>query len=264
MRHFYIEPAMGTKPAVTLAGAEAHHLRNVLRLKPGDRLKLFDGTGYEYDAVIQALSASKADLVIAGKRRVTTESPLHLVIAQAFLKEKKMDKILPPLCELGMTQWIPFFSERSVPRPDKERLAVRLERWEKIIKEAFKQCRRTVLPKITAPVSFDEMLKMGQHCELKYIFWEEQSPAQSQKGLAAPHPVENGIMMVLGPEGGFSRQEVEKANHHGFETAGLGPRILRAETATVAACALAQYLFGDMGNNLGSIHHIKKKGGFII
>ena len=247
MRHFYIEPAMGAKPEVTLAGAEAHHLRDVLRLKPGDRLKLFDGTGYEYDAVIQALSASKAELVIAGKRRVTTESPLHLVVAQAFLKEKKMDKILPPLCELGMTQWIPFFSERSVPCPDEKRLAGRMERWEKIVRASFKQCGRSMLPKLTAPVSFGEMLKLGQHCELKYIFWEEQSPANPQKGLGAPHPVVSGIMIVLGPEGGFSRQEVEKANRCGFETAGLGPRILRAETATVAVCALAQYLFGDMG-----------------
>jgi 16S rRNA (uracil1498-N3)-methyltransferase len=247
MRYFYIEPAMGSKTTVVLAGAEAHHLRDVLRLKPGDRLKLFDGTGYEYDAVIRSLSASKAELVIAGKLRVTTESPLHLIIAQAFLKEKKMDKVLPPLCELGMTQWIPFFSERSVPCPDEKRLAGRLERWGKIVRESFKQCGRSVLPKIIAPVSFDEMLKLGQNYELKYIFWEEQSPAKSQKALAAPYPVENGIIMVLGPEGGFSRQEVEEANRRGFETAGLGPRILRAETATIAACTLAQYLFGDMG-----------------
>jgi 16S rRNA (uracil1498-N3)-methyltransferase len=258
MRHFYIEPEMAANPAVTLDGTQAHHLRDVLRLNPGDHLKLFDGTGHEYDAVIQALSASKAELVITGKRSIVMESPLRLVIAQAFLKGKKMDKVLPPLCELGMTQWIPFFAERSVPYPDEKRLAGRLERWEKIARESFKQCGRSVLPQITAPVSFDEMLRLGPDCELKYIFWEEQFRDHPQKGVAAPHPVENSIMMVLGPEGGFSRQEVEKANRCGFETAGLGPRILRAETATIAACTLAQYLFGDMGNNLGSIYHFKK------
>jgi 16S rRNA (uracil1498-N3)-methyltransferase len=247
MRHFYIEPAMAENPAVTLTGAEVHHLRDVLRLNPGDHLKLFDGTGYEYDAVIQALSASTAELVITGKRRITAESTLRLVIAQAFLKGKKLDKILPSLCELGMSQWIPFFSQRSVPCPDKKRLAGRLERWEKIARESFKQCRRSVLPKITAPLAFDEMLKLGQNHELKYIFWEGQSSGHSQKGLAAPRLVTNGIMMVLGPEGGFSRQEIEKAGCYGFESIGLGPRILRAETAAVAVCTLAQYLFGDMG-----------------
>ena len=146
-----------------------------------------------------------------------------------------------------MTRWIPFFSERSVPRPDKKRLAARLQRWQKIAQESFKQCGRSILPEISPPVSFEEVLALGQACTLKYIFWENESQVLLQKSdIRLPKPGYR-IIIVLGPEGGFTPQEIEKAKDRGFEVAGLGPRILRAETATLAACTLMQYLYGDLG-----------------
>jgi 16S rRNA (uracil1498-N3)-methyltransferase len=146
-----------------------------------------------------------------------------------------------------MNRWIPFFSERSVPRPDKKRLAVRMQRWQKIAQESFKQCGRSVLPQITAPLAFEDVLELGQACDAKYIFWEnETQPIDRTFAINSNHTI-NDILIMLGPEGGFGMQEIQKAETYGFEVAGLGPRILRAETATIAACALMQYLYGDMG-----------------
>jgi 16S rRNA (uracil1498-N3)-methyltransferase len=247
MRRFFVKSIDENKPTVSLSGSEAKHIKNVLRLKSGDMIRLFDGSGSEYDAVIKHLSTAKTELVMARKLAATTESFIQLMVAQGFLRQKKMDALVRQLSELGMTRWIPFFSERSVPRPDKKRLAARLRRWQKIVQESFKQCGRSILPEISTPVSFEEVLALGQACTLKYIFWENESQPLPQKSGIRLSKTGYRIIIVLGPEGGFTPQEIEKAKDCGFEVTGLGPRILRAETATLAACTLIQFLYGDLG-----------------
>ena len=247
MRRFFVKSIDPNKPTISLDGSEAKHIKNVLRLKPGDMIRLFDGSGCEYDAIIKHLSTAKTELVMTRKLAATTESAIQLMVAQGFLRQKKMDILVRQLSELGMTRWIPFFSERSVPQPDKKRQATRLRRWQKIVQESFKQCGRSILPEISSPVSFEEVLALGQACTLKYIFWENEGQPLPQKSVIhTPRPGFR-IIIVLGPEGGFTPQEIEKAKDCGFEVAGLGPRTLRAETATLAACTLMQYLYGDLG-----------------
>ncbi len=247
MRRFFIKSIAVNTATVLLRGSEAKHIKNVLRLKAGDMVRLFDGSGCEYDAIIKNLSAGKTELAIARKFSATTESFLHLIVAQGFLRQRKMDTLLRPLSELGMTQWIPFFSKRSVPRPDKKRLAARMERWQKIVKESFKQCGRSILPEISHAMSFEQVLEFGQSCELKFIFWENERRFLDRTPATGTQRPVNRILVVLGPEGGFTTQEIDKARNCGFEVTGLGPRILRAETATLAACTLMQYVYGDMG-----------------
>ena len=166
-------------------------------------------------------------------------------MAQSFLKEKKMDTLVRQLCELGMAKWVPFFSERSVSRPDKERLAGRINRWRKISIEALKQSRRTELPEINDVLTYDEVLALADECDLKIIFWENE-PIPFQVPEISKPDIET-ILLVLGPEGGFTEDEIRSAKVHDFVTGGLGPRILRAETAALAACTLVQYVIGDMG-----------------
>ena len=246
MRRFFIEPDAANNPVVSITGSEARHIKNVLRLKPGDALRLFDGTGVEYEAAIVQLTAGRAELSITGKVTAAAESPIELTIAQGYLKERKMDSLIRPLCELGMSRWMPFVSLRSVPRPDKKRLDARLQRWQKIARESFKQCRRSVLPQIATPVSFDEMLEFGRSCDLKILFWEQETRVLDRTALTERKKSVKRVLIVLGPEGGFADREVEKARKLGFAISGLGPRILRAETATIAACTLMQHLFGDL------------------
>ena len=247
MRHFYVDPAAVTKPLVILKGSEAHHIKNVLRLKPHDRIKLIDGTGNEYEAVIKTLDAEKVEIEIRHEFQLPVTAGARILVAQAFLKEKKMDDLVRKLSELGIAGWIPFFSHRSVPKPDKNRLVGRTDRWKRIAAQAVKQCRRRDMLRIYEALSFKEVLQFSQACDLKIVFWEnETAPLNRDLGSKGQVPSKK-IMLMLGPEGGFTEQEIEMVRQSGFAVAGLGPRILRAETATLAACTLIQYLYGDMG-----------------
>ena len=247
MRYFFIDPSSATQPLVSIKGPEAHHIKNVLRMKPGDSLKLFDGTGFEYEAVLISVSAKNVAVEIQRKIEATAQPAVRIIVAQAFLKEKKMDDLVRKLCELGVSQWIPFFSQRSIARPDRKRLAGRSRRWMRIATEAVKQCRRIDALQIGDALSFEDILDFGKSCDLKVVFWEDESTPLSRDRLSeAAHPFKK-ILIMLGPEGGFTEQEIELVRNNGFISAGLGPRILRAETATIAAVTLVQYLFGDMG-----------------
>jgi len=246
MRYFFIDPSLVTGPVVSITGSEAHHIKTVLRLKPGDSLKLFDGTGFEYEAAIVSVSAQKVAVEIQRKAKAAAPSGVQIIVAQSFLKEKKMDDLVRKLCELGITQWVPFFSQRSIARPDAKRLAGRSQRWQRIATEAVKQCRRIDTPQIADALSFEEMLDFSQNCDSRIVFWENESNPLTG-GLASKDNPGKKILLMLGPEGGFTDQEIELLQNSGFISAGLGPRILRAETATIVAVTLVQYLFGDMG-----------------
>lgn len=228
-----------------ISGPDVRHMRKVLRHAPGDRVVLIDGSGYEYPAVIESLSLDTATFSVTGKIPSRATSPLELVIAQGFLKEKKMDTIIRHLTELGISRWVPVFSERSVARPDKKRLAERERRWETISIESLKQCGLSRLPEISQPIPMKDLLEDPEPCDGKVVFWEDETqPAKPVDALfpAAPRK----ILVLIGPEGGFSSEEIEMAKAAGFQSASMGPRILRAETAAIAACTLIQYIYGDM------------------
>jgi 16S rRNA (uracil1498-N3)-methyltransferase len=247
MRYFFIEPAALLKPTAAIDGSEVRHIKKVLRLKPGDQIRLFDGEGFEYEAIIRRFVADRVEVKIIRKLPGTKESPLQIAIAQALLKEKKMDRLLRHLCELGLTHWIPFASEHSVPQPDQKRMPARVERWNRILKESLKQCRRARLPEIFKTLAFEEVLDYGRFCDLMIVFYENEYASLNSVISRTTHPHPQKILMIMGPEGGFSDHEIAKARAAGCLVAGLGPRILRAETATIAAITLVQCLFGDMG-----------------
>ncbi len=250
MRLFFIEESELSAPNPAVRGVDARHIINVLRLKPGDRIGLFDGTGKQYEAVISAITSARVDVSITGSFNPGVESPLELVVAQSFLKEGKMDDLVRKLTELGISRWIPFISERSVPRPDENRILARTKRWEKIAKEAAKQCKRVKITGIGKAVSFEDVIALEKDFDLKIVFWENEKNLLDPKNPAPGHADLKKILVMFGPEGGFAVSEIEKAKESGFITAGIGPRILKAETATICACALMQFLFGDMGKNL--------------
>jgi len=249
MRYFFIEQAQvaGQTPVVT--GSDARHIKNVLRLKLGDKIGLFDGQGLEYEARILTISSGSVKVSIIRSFPSIAESPVQITIAQAFLQYRKMDGLVRQLTELGITKWIPFIAKRSVPRPNDRRLSARMKRWERIAREALKQCKRARIPEIGDTVSFDEMLNTGKGYDLKIAFWENESRPVGFELSTMPDGQFQKILIMLGPEGGFTSEEIECARACGFITAALGPRILRTETATIAACSLVQYLFGDMGKN---------------
>ncbi len=253
IRRFPVEELKPGQTEIRLSDPDARHLKHVLRLKPGTVIRVFDGKGREYDARISDTDDGEVRAAVIrepeSSAEVRVESPVHITIAQAFLKEKKMDDLLRPMTELGINRWIPFIARRSVARPDRKRMENRKERWEKIAIESLKQCRRTIVPEITDTVSFAEMLDMGRDSDLRLIFWEGTAdPESAQNSFVFEKSREyQRVFAAIGPEGGFSPEEIEMAVKAGFQTAGLGQRILRAETANLAVCILLQHCFGDLG-----------------
>jgi 16S rRNA (uracil1498-N3)-methyltransferase len=235
MRFFYVDPSRISASRAVLEGAEASHLKNVLRLKRGETVCLVDGCGFEYLALIDRLLPGRVEL-----------SPIRIHAAQGCLKDKKMDRVVRQLSELGVARFMPLISERAVARPASGRAAYRMERWRKICIEALKQCRRGDLMGIENITAFSKLLEAGRDYDLRIMFWEGASHGLPPQRVAQARLDVRSVLVVLGPEGGFSEQEAAGAEAAGFWLARLGPRILRAETAAVAACTIVQYLFGDL------------------
>lgn len=249
MRYFFAEKSVTLGEKMILKGSDARHIKKVLRLQSGDGIGLFDGSGTAYTARIENFLPDGVAVEVLSSAPAVTESPVQIIIAQAFLKDKKMDGLARQLTELGAAKWIPFFAERSVPAPGPRRLAGRLERWQKISREALKQCKRGRLMLIEPVGTLQEVLLQARSCDIKILFWERQLQPLSLPAVVQQAASPEGVFAILGPEGGFSPAEVEAAVADGFLTAGLGPRILRAETAAITAAALLQYLFGDLGKS---------------
>ncbi len=249
MRYFFIEHPKMIGDAAILKGSDTRQIKNVLRLRPGDKIGLFDGKGMEYEAGIVAISAKGVEVEITRKFRSNSEADIDITVAQAYLKEPKMDGLVRQLTELGVKKWIPFFAQRSIPKPDAARLAARGHRWAKITKEALKQSKRGRVMEISRPVSFEEIPALAYGCHLKIVFWENETKPLCSADAQSADDIQR-IFVMLGPEGGFTASEIERVIARGFKSASMGPRILRTETATVAAVTLVQYLFGDMGKKI--------------
>ena len=246
MRRFFWQDKAGIGQEGVIGGTDARHICTVLRMKPGDTLVIFDGAGHDYEAEIKTVSPDRVRVSPVKQIHTTMDSPVKITFAQAMLKVKKMDVLARQITELGITRWVPFFSERSIPLPSRAKLPARLERWRTIIIESMKQCQRSRLTELNNIVSFDAALEIGKSDDLKLIFWEEETRPLPEVLGSVPDNCER-IFAIIGPEGGFSAAEIEKAASLGYQSVSLGPRVLKAETAALSVCTLMQYLFGDMG-----------------
>lgn len=246
MRRFYIDPDDLKQAPPRLAGSEARHIAATLRMKPGDQITLFDGMGHEYEATLISVSPRQVEVALSREYPSVPESPVQITIAQALLKDRKMDRLIRQFTELGIYRVIPLASERSIPAPDPKRFASRQHRWHKIIVEAMKQCRRTRFLEMSPLETLPALLTRGQAFDVRMIFWENET-APLDLALTEMQPPCTTILAVVGPEGGFTSQEIQQARASGFISASLGPRTLKAETASVATGVLLQHHFGDMG-----------------
>ncbi len=246
LRRFFINPTDITGETAQLRGPEAHHLRTVLRLTPGDPITFFDGTGARYQARIEQILKDRVTATIVEH---TQDLPpkVRLYLGQALLKGQKMDLILQKATELGIDAIWPFSSEHGIHKPQRE---AQMERWQRIVLEACKQCDRAKSPEIHAPREVTDLMTQPPPCDVRLIFWEHESQQSLDEVLAGQAKDCRSVFFLLGPEGGFSESEVACAQEEGFIPVSLGPRILRAETATIAATAILQFTLG----NLSPIH----------
>ena len=229
-----------------ITGAELDHLRRVLRLRPGDRITLFDDAGWEHEAVIRSLGAHLGEVAIERSYRAERDSPLAITLGLGLTKGEKMDFVVEKATELGVQTIAPLVSQFAVPKLDERKIAQRTERWQKIALSAAKQCGRTRIPEVCPLVDFHDFIKQPHTEALKLLFWEKEQQ-QTLDQVHAQVMRAGAVTLMIGPEGGFSAAEASAALEQGFVTVGLGRRILRAETAAVTALALVQFIWGDLG-----------------
>jgi len=226
--------------AVSLDDREAHYLGNVLRLRRGDRLVTFNGRGQERHASVRALTRRNAELALEGELGALPEPALAITLVQALPKAEAMDLIVQKCTELGVRSIVPVYSDFSVVKLDAERSARRLQHWRRIARSACEQCGRHTPPEITAPEALAAFLGGRREAGARLVL-EPRSELRLTDVLPAPA----AVTLLVGPEGGFSPGDLERITAADFTPATLGPRVLRAETAAIAACAAAQLLWGD-------------------
>lgn len=246
MRRFAIAPEQIDGARVTFDRAETRHLARVLRLRPGDLVIATDGRGREYTVRIEGLGPSAGGTIVAVAPS-TAESPLAVTLIQAIPKGDKMDGIIRATTELGVARIQPTLTARTVVSLDGP-WRQRGIRWERVAREAAKQCGRAVVPEIAAPAIFSEALAGVATVALRLCLWERE-PRLLGDLLEAVGERPASAAVAIGPEGGLDPGEVEQARAQGWAVAGLGARILRSETAGPAVLAILQERFGDLGTS---------------
>jgi 16S rRNA (uracil1498-N3)-methyltransferase len=245
---------------ISITGEKARYLFSVLKCRKGDELNIFDDQGNCLKAMI--LKADKKEVLVEVLETFScnTESRVNIILVQGLLKGQKMDLIIQKATELGVKEIQPVITGRSQTSETRK-----VGRWQKIAEEASRQSGRSVVPLIHEPVKLNDFLEgidkmqrngeteKGRHGEMHgFIFWEEEGiPLREEILKFSPSPIlrfpVSPIHLLIGPEGGFTKDETALAESKGFLITSLGKRILRAETAAIAAITLIQFLLGDLG-----------------
>lgn len=228
---------------VTLPEHVAAHLIRVLRLQVGDACVVFNGDGHDYEARLASVGKREAQAVIVGVQRICNESPLHITLLQGIARGEKMDLILQKATELGAASVQPLYSQRSEVRLDGARADKRLAHWRGVVVSACEQCGRAVVPNVARPQSLSQALTALPAGGLRLILDPEAALSLSQLNIDASQH----ISLAVGPEGGWSPQDIEHLQSADFNGVRLGPRVLRTETAGLAAISALQVLHGDFG-----------------
>lgn len=243
LRRLFVPPEAFTGDRVELAGERLHHARTVLRLRPGDELTVTDGAGAELRVAMERVGREAASAVVLERMAPQRESPLTTVLAQAVPRGDRFALVLEKAVELGVSAIRPVISGRTGPSGRGGARAA--GRWLRVVEGALAQSGRTWLPQLHAPAAWPHLVADPALPPLRLMLWEK-----AQSGLRAVlegRPAPPGVLVAAGPEGGWSPEEVELALAAGFHPVRLGPRTLRTETAGVAALAVLQSFWGDLG-----------------
>ena len=237
MKRLYVSPAQLAQTDVVLDPTQLHYLRDVLRLAADEELEIFDGRGNGHRARL------RGNRLALGEPLPSAPRAADVVLAQALAKGEKMDFVMQKATELGASRIVPVITERAVVRVDGERGAAKAERWRRIAQEAARQCGRSDVPQVDEPVEWPALLLALEQDRRGLLLDPEETAVRLG---AAARGVEK-LLIAVGPEGGFSGGEREAALRAGMVAVGLGPRVLRTETAGLAALAVVLHVHGELG-----------------
>ena len=238
---FYCAPPLNFTDTFELPSEAAHHANRVLRLRVNDSVQIFDGEGNAFDAIISEINGKN---VVLGKLRscvVELKPRLHIVLAHSMCSSEKMDWVVQKATELGVAEIQPVQTQRSVAKLTGERVEKRTEHWRSVIVSACEQCGRNTLPQVYVPLDLSVWLtRMRDDTNAKFILHPDGSTTLQQQAVP-----QSRVTLLIGPEGGFSADEVLMAHQTGFVPILLGPRVLRTETAALAGITALQTRWGD-------------------
>jgi len=236
----FVEEPLTAGKSCSVEGSAANHIMRVLRLRDGDPLTLFDGRGGEYGARITGFRKDSVQVDVQEHRAVERESALDLTLAQGVSRGERMDWVMQKATELGVRRIVPILTERSVVKLDERQSERKLQHWRAIAVSACEQCGRNRVPEIAAPANLFDAVRASDASATRLLL----SPTASLRSRDLPRPA--AVTLLIGPEGGLADNEQEFAIRTGFQPVQLGPRILRTETAALAALAALQHDFGDL------------------
>lgn len=240
MRRFYLPPSGREGRRLIFPPPTARHIVRVLRLKKGERIEVFDGRGREYEAVLDVLSPRHLEAAITAERAAAPARSYSLDLAQGLLKGADLSRVIRQCVEVGISSFYPLITERCVTRTTR-----RGERWTRIAAEAARQSGQSLVPAINLPLNWPEFLSLVSAYDLCLLAWEAEEEQNLKSVLTDFSPGESParVLIAIGPEGGFTRDEVNQARAAGFRAVTLGPTTLRASTAGVAALSAIHYHF---------------------
>lgn len=244
MHRFFISREAFSGNGVTMLGEQAHQIRNVLRMRPGHRIVVLDNDGWEYEIELERVDREAVCGAIVEKRSAENEPEIRLTLYQSVMKRDRFEWILQKCTEVGVTQFVPVFTSRSIGQGAKTISPGKQERWQRIIAEAAEQSRRGRIPLLVPAMTFTEAVDSLDDGQLALLPWEQAGDNGLKDALPGRKP--DSLSLFIGPEGGFSEEEVAYARERGIIPVSLGRRILRAETAAVVATAMVLYELGEM------------------
>ena len=226
---------------VDLSGENHRHIVKVLRFKEGQKIELFDENSITYQAIIKIISSKKLTVEIYNSFKLENESNLDINLFQSIIKGNKMDIIVQKCCELGVKSITPIYTERTVVRHTDK-----MKRWIKIAMESCKQSGRGLPVKINEPKSYDDTINNLPRKALNLLFDKQNGDIELKKVLGSFDKKNTTVNLIIGPEGGFSKDEIKASEDQGIKIVSLGPRTLRTETASIASVSIIQFCLGDI------------------
>lgn len=246
MQRYFIPDSTIDEEVVDIVGEDVKHIAKVMRMEVGDEIIVCSSTGHSAICELTAINQSQVQARPVRWLDEDKQLPLRVTVVQGLPKGDKLETVIQKGTELGADQFVPFKAERSVVKWDKQKSEKKLQRLNKIAKEAAEQSHRTTIPDISEPHTISELIAISESYDYKVIAFEEEAKAGESAKLVQTLQQANKndrFIVVFGPEGGLSNNEVKKLEEAGFSPCGLGPRILRTETAALYVLAAISYHF---------------------
>ena len=242
MYRFFVKPEQLEEGMARITGGDVHHIRHVLRMRPGEEILLSCGDEWEYTCRIVSLEEQEILAQIVDAQKPGKELPSKIYLFQCLPKGEKMEWIIQKAVELGVYQIYPTVSSRCIMKLDRKKAANKTARWNAVAASAAKQSKRMIQPEVAEPCSFRQALETASGLDIRLIPYERADGMQGTRKILERVRPGDSVGILIGPEGGFEEREVEQAREAGFEPITLGRRILRTETAGLTALSILMYL----------------------